>query len=63
MNKRGEFFKNLYLFKLFIAQAASNLPIRCISGLAFCALIHKQRPDLLDWAGLDREDWAGSVDQ
>ena len=28
-------------------------------GLAFCALIHRYRPGLLDYASLDPADWRG----
>ena len=28
-------------------------------GLAFCALIHRYRPGLLDYASLDPADWHG----
>ena len=26
---------------------------------AFCAVIHRYRPDVLDWAEVDAIDWAG----
>ena len=32
-------------------------------GLAFCALIHRYRPGLLDYASLDPADWHGWVIQ
>ena len=28
-------------------------------GLAFCALIHRYKPGLIDYHGLDHQDWHG----
>ena len=28
-------------------------------GRAFCALIHRYRPHVLDWGRVDKRDWAG----
>ena len=30
-------------------------------GLAFCALLHRYRPHLLDFSGLDTKDWLANL--
>ena len=37
----------------------TNMSSSWSTGLLFCALIHRYRPDILDYASLDTEDWAG----
>ena len=37
----------------------TNMSSSWRDGLAFCALIHRYRPDILEWEKLDTEDWSG----
>ena len=37
----------------------TNMSSAWRDGRAFCALIHRYRPEVLDWDRVERRDWAG----
>ena len=41
--------------------SVTNMSSAWSDGLLFCTLIHRYRPDILDYDSLDTEDWAGLV--